>query len=792
MRRSLVPLFLLVSLGSADAQNFVSGVIRDEFGGSVSGARVRLESISGAFNQAIVTGEDGRFRFETGRTGRALLTIESPAFERHVKEIATEQRENEDLDIVLSIRTIPQQISVTASGYLEDLDEAARATTVIGRSELDKRLEFSVAESLREVPGVRITQTGGPGSLTNIRIRGLRPQDTAVLIDGMRFRDPSGSQGDATAFIGDMMTVNVSRLEVLRGCGSALYGSNAMGGVVNIVSDSGGGRFRGDWLGEGGGLGFLRSQARLSGGLVQDRLTYSLGVGYVNVLEGVDGDDRARNSSAHGSLQHRFTDTFLLSARIFGANTFVGLNGSPALTPNAPLTGVVHAIPLSGAALRQWDQGLPFDLGNATVFPAANDPDSRRTSWFTSALFAADHQLTPRLHYRIAWQIVDTRRSFPNGPGGIGFQPVGAEVTNQNGRVDTIQGRLNWVSGRHIVSGGAEWEREAFDNGGRSRGLTPAEDSAYLSRVSQRSLAGFVEDRWRLLNDRLQVTFSGRVQRFDLSRPRVSGDLPAYLSAPVSDPAAAFTGDVSVMYRFNATNTKLRAHIGNAYRAPSLYERFGTAYFGGEFLPYGDPRLLPERSVGGDAGIDQYFGNRRARLSATYFYTQLRSVIGFDFSGLINRTTDPFGRTSGYYSTDGGLARGVEVEGQFALWTGFQVTGSYTHTRTLERRSIAAGTLLTPRIFTHMVTLSGSQTWRRFTATANLLAAPEYLGVISGRAVAWPGPRRLDATASYRLAFEKLRPELFGRVENVLGQRYFEDGFQTPRRWAVAGLRLSF
>ena len=138
MRRSLVPLFLLVSLGSADAQNFVSGVIRDEFGGSVSGARVRLESISGAFNQAIVTGEDGRFRFETGRTGRALLTIESPAFERHVKEIATEQRENEDLDIVLSIRTIPQQISVTASGYLEDLDEAARATTVIGRSELDK------------------------------------------------------------------------------------------------------------------------------------------------------------------------------------------------------------------------------------------------------------------------------------------------------------------------------------------------------------------------------------------------------------------------------------------------------------------------------------------------------------------------------------------------------------------------------------------------------------------------------------------------------------------------------
>ncbi len=132
MRRSLIPLIFLISLGSADAQNFVSGVIRDESGGSVSGARIRLESVSGAFNQALVTGEDGRFRFETGRIGRALLTIESPEFERQVKELATEQRGNEDLEIVLSIRAIPQQISVTASGYLEDLDDTARATTVLG------------------------------------------------------------------------------------------------------------------------------------------------------------------------------------------------------------------------------------------------------------------------------------------------------------------------------------------------------------------------------------------------------------------------------------------------------------------------------------------------------------------------------------------------------------------------------------------------------------------------------------------------------------------------------------
>jgi len=247
------------------------------------------------------------------------------------------------------------------------------------------------------------------------------------------------------------------------------------------------------------------------------------------------------------------------------------------------------------------------------------------------------------------------------------------------------------------------------------------------------------------------------------------------------------------MYRFEKTNTKLRAHVGNAFRAPSLYERYGTGFFGGTFTPYGDPRLAPERSMGGDAGIDQYIAGRRLRVSATYFYTSLRSVVGFDFSGLVNRTTDPFGRSSGYYSTNGGLARGVEVETQAALWRGFQITGAYTHTRTLERRMIAAGTLKTPRIYEHTVAIAASQTLRRVTLTANFLGSPEFIGVISGRAVSWAGPRRLDATASYKLKIgERFKPELFGRVENMLGQNYYEDGFRTPGRWAVAGLRLSF
>jgi len=77
--------------------------------------------------------------------------------------------------------------------------------------------------------------------------------------------------------------------------------------------------------------------------------------------------------------------------------------------------------------------------------------------------------------------------------------------------------------------------------------------------------------------------------------------------------------------------------------------------------------------------------------------------------------------------------------------------------------------------------------------TANFFGSPEYLGIISGRAIYWPGPRRLDATASYQLTVsDKFKPEVFGRVENLLDRQYYEDGYRTPGRWAVGGFRLSF
>src|SRR6202011_5549315 len=119
---------------------------------------------------------------------------------------------------------------------------------------------------------------------------------------------------------------------------------------------------------------------------------------------------------------------------------------------------------------------------------------------------------------------------------------------------------------------------------------------------------------------------------------------------------------------------KLRAHAGRGYRAPSLYERFGTFYSSFGYGVYGDPRLHPNRSIGGDAGIDQSFGGGRVHASATYFYTRLQEVIGFTSIG----GRDPFGRFAGYTNLGGGLARGVEASLSSAVTRSLDVTAAYT------------------------------------------------------------------------------------------------------------------
>src|SRR4030095_5805869 len=135
-----------------------------------------------------------------------------------------------------------EQVVITAQGTAQPVDEVSKAVAVVSEQQIEERDEFAIAEALRTVPGLRVQQLGGPGSFVSIKTRGLRNEDTAVLIDGLRFRDVGAPQGDASGFLSDLIVTDIDRVEVLRGSGSSLYGSNAIGGVINIVTDEGGGR----------------------------------------------------------------------------------------------------------------------------------------------------------------------------------------------------------------------------------------------------------------------------------------------------------------------------------------------------------------------------------------------------------------------------------------------------------------------------------------------------------------------------------------------------------------------
>jgi outer membrane receptor protein involved in Fe transport len=243
----------------------------------------------------------------------------------------------------------------------------------------------------------------------------------------------------------------------------------------------------------------------------------------------------------------------------------------------------------------------------------------------------------------------------------------------------------------------------------------------------------------------------------------------------------------------------LRAHAGRGYRAPSLFERFGTGFdpvFG--YSVYGDPRLKPEHSTGLDSGIDQTFFKGRLKTSATYFYTWLQDVINFDTSGLINPATDPFGRSIGYLNTRGGITRGVETSASVAPTRSLKLTAAYTYVNAIERTPIVGDVLQTSVIPRNQFSvLATEQPTSRLLLTFDTLTSSSYLAPLYGDVVTqtyrFNGIDKVNLGASYRIPMKEYQAiRFFVRANNIFNQTYFESGFLTPGRTASGGLQYEF
>ena len=125
-------------------------------------------------------------------------------------------------------------IVVTANRIEQDAKTVAQAITVIDRALIETRQTVAIADLLATTPGVSAVRNGGFGGVTSVFIRGASSDQTLVLIDGVRVNDPASPSG-AYDF-GNLQTTNIDRIEILRGANSVIWGSQAMGGVVNIIT----------------------------------------------------------------------------------------------------------------------------------------------------------------------------------------------------------------------------------------------------------------------------------------------------------------------------------------------------------------------------------------------------------------------------------------------------------------------------------------------------------------------------------------------------------------------------
>jgi vitamin B12 transporter len=776
-RTLLLAIVILMISTSALAQNMaaVGGRVADERGAGVAGAEVWLRSRTGA-HLLLVTDGNGDYSFKYVVPGDYVMEVKAKGFATFTSnELRLVRGQSISNDVHLSVQAVSESVVVTATGSAQRADETSKAVSLLDSQSIEARRELTLTESLRGTPGLRVQQQGSPGALTTLRLRGQRNFDTAILLDGLRVRDSSDINGSAVSFITDLLPADLDRVEVLRGSGSSIYGTNAIGGVINLVPETGAGKPHFEFGFDGGSLSLFRERIKGAGGIGK-RAGFSFGLTRIDVRRGVDGNDEYGNTVAAGRWQFNVRPSVMVSANFYGTISNARLNDSPFALP-AAFTGGIY----------------PRAVDGSTFHADLNNPDEGRRTRVLVGSLRLSQQLNDNLSYSIAYQHVGTRRRNYNGPRFdptfAAFYPFGdfEFVSVNNGSTDTLDGRANLRTGRHnLATAGLEYEHESI-----FQSSIPSFSAVNNTTDRQRTVAVFGQDQIFLLDDRLQISLGVRGQFFSVS----AADRPGFLGAIT--PERSLTGDGSIAYFVRSTNTKLRAHVGNGFRAPSLFERFGQGTFARLGLTrFGDPTLRAEQSISVDAGFDQRVAHDRARFGATYFYTRLQRAIAF--KGFI---VDPLGlgRFSGYVNQPGGISRGVESYVEAAPWRGGELRASYTYTNS-DRFVPPRGAQPEYVIPKHLFGMTLNQRYRSFLLSFDLNRTGAYLAPVfendfpfRAAELTFPGYTKADLFGSYERAIsERVVVTFFGGADNLFAATYFENGFRAPGIAGRGGINLRF
>ncbi|MCL2659050.1 MAG: TonB-dependent receptor, partial [Acidobacteriaceae bacterium] len=426
--------------------------------------------------------------------------------------------------------------------------------------------------------------------------------------------------------------------------------------------------------------------------------------------------------------------------------------------------------------------------GDATFAPDFTDLNQFRAARNYSGAAVVNTHPNDSFSMTVDYQGLATNRNYTNGPLGPSYQ--------YDGMTHTVGLRLDWQVGKYqMITAGHEFENENSYNGD----VEPDPANSFSTNATQRNQAIYVQDQLHLMDGRLQLAGSYRGQFFILEPQTFTpSDQNPYSGIPVSSPPAAHTYDVSAAYLFPQSGTKLRMHTGTGYRAPSLYERFGSYYGYGASSAYGYPGLKPERTQAVDGGIDQTFWNRRAVASATYFYTRLNQTIIFD--SFLYLKPDPLNRPYGYANSSGGITRGVEASFAVSPIRQLNVLAAYTFVNAREAQPQSPGIYQTFAIPDHQFSLLATgQVTPKLAVVFGTVLSSTYLSPVfnnvtyMSQVFRFDGFRHGQAGVNYRMPMgEKRALKLFANVNNAFNQSYYESGYRTPGATAMSGLQFDF
>ena len=530
-------------------------------------------------------------------------------------------------------------VVVTAAKHETSLRSVSTTSTVITAAEIERRGLQTVAEALRHIVSFDITQAGGPGGLSYPQLRGLTAKYMVVLINGVRVNDPADANGGVGTLFSHLSTSDISRIEVIRGPQSPLYGSNANSGVINIITRSGSSSPAASLSYEGGSLNSHRIGFDYSAG----KAGFNFRAGEdITATAGLIDLETYRNYTT--SVQLGYSKPGALDWETIVRHTRMN-NNFAELSEN------------SFGAL--WTVELP-------------DPHQENRFDYTIIGNKVEHHITgnwlPSLNFGISRR--DRKTADPNdGPLGSRiavedeFDWDGSLLYHKGDVVPVLDAPYGPADYRYL---GTNYDLDyrhtlLAQTGGLSEILTAGIEylyQGYTQSGSNGNLSGdlgttsvYAHNQALLLDEALSLNAGARYD----SHERAGGKT---------------TGMLGLAYDIQRNGLILRGNVGSAFRAPAYYELFETQFGNG------NPALKPENSLTWEFGIEKYSADKNFRLTLSTWHTKVEDAIVWAWTG-------PEAWNGKYLNVDrlrsDGLEAGVDFK-PFANWLfGFNYT--YTDSR---------------------------------------------------------------------------------------------------------------